>query len=79
MRNRYLDLQRSKMKKLKEHLNRVRFSKDETNEKNQEEKKQIDIKETPKILYKPGVIVKVTFSEQLEELKKMKVSLENLD
>ncbi|CAH0548128.1 unnamed protein product [Brassicogethes aeneus] len=73
MRNKYLDLQKKKMKEFKQYLNRNRFS--QRTFKKTENLEIIENEETglaTKLEYQPGLIVKVKLPEVCDDLKKLK-------
>ncbi|CAG9824166.1 unnamed protein product [Phaedon cochleariae] len=78
MRNRYLDLQRKKMKEFKTHLNRQRFSqKNYDRQKLNKEDSSQPSDETPKedvakLEFVPGVIIKMILNEPYMDSKKLK-------
>lgn len=69
MRNKYLNMQREKMRQLKQHLNRAKFS--QKNTEQPEIKK--DTPENKTLEFVPGVIVKMSLEEPCSEVKKTKV------
>lgn len=84
MRNRYLDLQRKKMKEFKKHLCKTKFSQTNYEEKpktNYEEKSKTSTNNKKENILKKknkfdkGLIVKIALSECNVDPKKLKVSL----
>lgn len=77
MRNRYLDLQKKKMKEFKQYLNRQRFAPrgyDKNLRKINVEIPQIKDEPKEKLEFVSGVIVKVKLPEPIIDAKKIKVS-----
>lgn len=64
MRNKYLNIQREKMKQLKQHLNRVKFS---------QKIPEVETPENKSLEFIPNVIVKIKLEEPCSETKKTKV------
>ncbi|XP_017769733.1 PREDICTED: la-related protein 7 [Nicrophorus vespilloides] len=77
MRNRYLNMQRDKMKQLKQHLNKRRFNNKANNHDNNEVKQQEVEEETKKLQFVPGCIVQLKFSESCNDTKKAKNDLKS--
>lgn len=74
MRNRYLDLQRKKMKELKTYLHKSKFSRQNyiPQENPEQPKSEEGIQKMEKLEFIPGVIVKVKLPEPCINLKKLK-------
>lgn len=86
LRNRYLDLQKKKMKEFKQYLNRQKFSqKNYDKKKSQPEEKDVKdskeneevIEEVKKLSYIPGVIVKLKLPEPCIDVKKLKTEIKS--
>ena len=84
LRNKYLELQRSKMKQLKQHLWKTRWNQRSNYERNRPEKEGNDEKEktckeektsTVRFSFVPGVIVKVEMDKPCSDPKGLKVEL----
>lgn len=83
LRNKYLELQRSKMKQLKQHLKKARWNQWSNYEKNKTEKEEIEEKEkiskendsTARFSFTPGVIVKVEMNQPCANPKGFKMEL----
>lgn len=78
MRNKYLNMQREKMKALKAHLNKKKFAmfNDKTKEQTMDdlcETQEESRKSKKGFEFQPGVIVKLTLPEPVFDLKKLKV------
>lgn len=80
MRNRYLDLQRKKMKEFKQYLYRNRYSQKSDNGMKKQDNLETEMNESPvtKLEFQPGLIAKLKLSEPCEDAKKLKVSLQIL-
>ncbi|CAG9854708.1 unnamed protein product [Phyllotreta striolata] len=79
MRNRYLDLQKKKMKEFKQYLNRQKYS--QRNYDKSRKQQQTDVAQfkeepkensAPKLEFLPGVIVKLKLPEPVIDIKKFK-------
>lgn len=77
MRNRYLDMQRKKMRELKQHLNRAKYARqvEDANTNAVDIKSKPAEHEGPKTEYIPNVIVKVRLSEPCHDIKKTKADI----
>ena len=84
LRNKYLELQRSKMKQLKQHLWKTRWNQRSNYERNRPEREGNDEKEktckeektsTVRFSFVPGVIVKVEMDKPCSDPKGLKVEL----
>ncbi|KAI4491015.1 hypothetical protein M0802_010518 [Mischocyttarus mexicanus] len=83
LRNKYLELQRSKMKQLKQHLKKTRsqwnnFDKTKPDKEDIEEKEKIVTVAKPSknaISFTPGVVVKITLNEMCTDTKSLKMEL----
>lgn len=84
MRNKYLNMQRLKMKALKAHLNKKKFTNitEDTRERHMEVEMLTSNKECEKtksrIEFQPGVIIKLKILEPTFDMKKLKVFLYKL-
>ncbi|XP_043286533.1 la-related protein 7 [Venturia canescens] len=81
LRNKYLQLQRNKMKQLKQHLHKARWNQwgssnriegEEVEKKSTKEKSEVS---TPKFVFTPGVIVKIELEEPCSNPKNFKLEL----
>lgn len=84
LRNKYLELQRSKMKQLKQHLRKTRYqwSNYEKNKSEREENDEKDKGNKPNITacrfsFIPGVIVKIEMDKPCTDSKSLKMELKN--
>lgn len=84
LRNKYLTLQRTKMKQLKQHLRKTRWNQWSNYEKNKPEKEDCDETEklpkqenatTARYTFTPGVIVKIDMDKPCTDTKSFKVEL----
>ncbi|KOC60892.1 La-related protein 7 [Habropoda laboriosa] len=78
LRNKYLELQRSKMKQLKQHLRKTRWNQWSNYEKNKPEKEENDEKDNPttcRFSFTPGVIVKIEMDKPCTDPKGFKIEL----
>lgn len=83
LRNKYLELQRNKMKQLKQHLKKARWNQWSNYEKNRTEKEESEEKEkvskenvtTRSFSFIPGVIVKVEMNQPCTDPKGFKMEL----
>ncbi|XP_076249186.1 la related protein 7 [Calliopsis andreniformis] len=84
LRNKYLELQRSKMKQLKQHLRKTKWNQWSNYEKNKTEKEENDEKEkttkqdsanVPRFSFVPGVIVKIEMDKPCSDPKGLKMEL----
>lgn len=77
MRNRYLDMQKKKMKELKQHLHRAKYARrvEDTHANPADTNGKPTEEEGPKIEYTPNVIVKVRLSEPCHDIKKTKADI----
>ncbi|XP_015589916.1 la-related protein 7 [Cephus cinctus] len=82
LRNRYLELQRSKMKSLKQHLRRARWNQWNSYEKNKPDKEEVEEKGHLKVentnqrfSYTPGVIVSIEMEEPCVDVQNFKMEL----
>ena len=80
LRNKYLELQRSKMKQLKQHLRKPRWNQPRSNyEKNKSEREENDEKDKISAMtgcrfsFTPGVIVKIEMNKPCTDSKALKV------
>ncbi|XP_012286644.1 la-related protein 7 [Orussus abietinus] len=84
LRNKYLELQRNKMKLLKQHLKRARWNQWNSHDKLKTEKEeaeetnnQKEQNTAPSITFVPGVIVKIEMEEPCSDPKSFKAELRN--
>ncbi|KAK2579111.1 hypothetical protein KPH14_001282 [Odynerus spinipes] len=85
LRNKYLELQRTKMKQLKQHLKKTRnqwfnYDKTKSDKEDNEEKKKIptiDKASVRSFSFTPGVIVKIELNEPCSDPKGLKMELKN--
>lgn len=85
LRNKYLELQRSKMKQLKQHLRKTRWSQWSNYEKNKPERVENDEDKNRKqnsisacrFSFTPGVIVKIEMDKPCTDPKSLKMELKN--
>lgn len=79
LRNKYLDLQRAKMKQLKQHLRKVKWN--QWGDRNRMETDAVDdtkkVNPASKLEYSPGLIVKVELNEPCVDPKSFKAELKN--
>lgn len=79
LRNKYLELQRSKMKQLKQHLKKTRnqwynYDRTKSDKEDTEEKEKISTTDkTPRLSFIPGVIVKIELNEPCTDPRSLKV------
>ncbi|KAG5893145.1 hypothetical protein JTB14_000409 [Gonioctena quinquepunctata] len=83
MRNRYLDLQRKKMKEFKQYLNRQKYSKSHDRPMKEEggqflEEPSPEVEEVVKLEYVSGVIVRIKLPEMCADPKKLKNEIKSL-
>ncbi|KOX80581.1 La-related protein 7 [Melipona quadrifasciata] len=83
LRNKYLELQRSKMKQLKQHLRKTRWNQWSNYEKNKSEREENDEKDKMSAItgcrfsFTPGVIVKIEMNKPCTDSKALKMELKN--
>ncbi|XP_003705365.2 la related protein 7 [Megachile rotundata] len=86
LRNKYLELQRSKMKLLKQHLRKTRWNQWSNYEKNKTDKEETDEKDkknkqdntsTCRFSFSPGVIVKIEMDKPCTDPKSFKMELKS--
>ncbi|OAD53835.1 La-related protein 7 [Eufriesea mexicana] len=86
LRNKYLELQKSKMKQLKQHLKKTRWNQWSNYEKNKPEREENDEKikmskqnvtTTCRFSFTPGVIVKIEMDKPCIDSKSLKMELKN--
>lgn len=78
LRNKYLELQRTKMKQLKQHLRKTRWNQWSNYERNKSEKEENDEKDNAsmcRFLFTPGVIVKIEMDKPCTDPKGLKMEL----
>ncbi|XP_046838555.1 la-related protein 7 [Vespa crabro] len=81
LRNKYLELQRSKMKQLKQHLKKTRnqwynYDRTKSDKEDTEEKEKISATDkTPRLSFIPGVIVKIELNEPCTDSRSLKAEL----
>ncbi|XP_047368970.1 la-related protein 7 [Vespa velutina] len=81
LRNKYLELQRSKMKQLKQHLKKTRnqwynYDRTKSDKEDTEEKEKISaIDKNPRLSFIPGVIVKIELNEPCTDPRSLKAEL----
>lgn len=79
LRNKYLELQRSKMKQLKQHLKKTRnqwynYDRTKSDKEDTEEKEKISTTDkSPRLSFIPGVIVKIELNEPCTDPRSLKV------
>lgn len=83
LRNKYLELQRSKMNSLKQyltkikhddnqHIMRIEKTENESTEKFRQEPTSKEVSSTPRVQFAPGVILKLNFDEPIVDVKSFK-------
>ncbi|KAF3423602.1 hypothetical protein E2986_03952 [Frieseomelitta varia] len=83
LRNKYLELQRSKMKQLKQHLRKTRWNQWSNYEKNKSEREENDEKDKMSAMtgcrfsFTPGVIIKIEMNKPCTDSKALKMELKN--
>nr|XP_050865493.1 la-related protein 7 [Vespula vulgaris]XP_050865503.1 la-related protein 7 [Vespula vulgaris] len=81
LRNKYLELQRSKMKQLKQHLKKTRnqwynYDRTKSDKEDTEEKEKISTTDkSPRLSFIPGVIVKIELNEPCTDPRSLKAEL----